>query len=149
MHLIGSGAGGGEDGSDSHPSGVHQGWPASWYLPRIRSSVLSVSSPCRLAALQEYRPWSKEDTAVSTKEPSCREGGEPSLLLFLNQVTSASGTPRRKKKKKKKNQQQKKTARQPPHSGNLEIFIASWWTRPWAALQEASAWASSTLLRPN
>lgn len=63
------------------------------FLPRIRSCVPSVCSPWRLAALQEYRPWSEKATFVSSKEPSCRWWEEPNLLLFLNQVTSASGTP--------------------------------------------------------
>lgn len=101
---------------DSCPQQGSPGRPAFAYVPRISSWVLSVSSPCTLAALQEYRPWSEKDTLESSREPSCRWWGEPSLLLFLNQVTSASGTPRKKK--------QNSSAE--PVQVTLEASAASW-----------------------
>lgn len=62
-------------------------------LPRTNSWELSVTSPWRLAALQEYNPWSDRETFAINSNPSCRWWVEDSLTLFLNQVTFASGTP--------------------------------------------------------
>lgn len=107
-----------------------------FFLPRIRSCVPSVCSPWRLAALQEYRPWSEKATFVSSKEPSCRWWEEPSLLLFLNQVTSASGTP-----------METKICFYQTNGRWIQDAESLWPPHP--ALQEASAWASSTVLQPN
>lgn len=65
------------------------------YLPRTNSWELSVTSPWRLAALQEYNPWSDRETFAINSNPSCRWWLEDSLTFFLNQVTFASGTPRK------------------------------------------------------